>query len=83
MGYTDQMIRSIIALIMFFLVWAGFIKETILVVILDTIAAILIMTSVLDYCPLYAIFGISTKKMKGIIIKSKKAGHQSKNGRNR
>jgi len=78
MGNTDRVIRLIIALIISLLVSAGLAKEMVLVIILYTIAAILIITSVLDYCPVYAIFGISTKKTQGLIQKNKKARYRSK-----
>ena len=77
-GNADRIIRLIIAIVISLPVSTGFVNGSILVITLDTIAAILIITSALDYCPLYALFGISTVTIKGITKKGKKAGYRSK-----
>lgn len=60
MGKTDIRMRVIAALIILMLYFFGLISGT-LGVILLVIAAVLLLTSVLGYCPLYGLFGLSTR----------------------
>lgn len=63
MGSVDRVIRLILAalfvILFVFNVVAGFFGYLLLL-----IAAIFILTSLVNFCPLYAIFGIKTNKTK-------------------
>jgi len=62
MGSTDRIIRAIVgiaALLVAFL-WAGGVVQ----VILWIIGAILLITAIAGFCPIYAPFKFSTKKKK-------------------
>lgn len=61
MGSWDRVLRLIITLLVVILLIAGVLKGT-LAVILGIIAIIFFVTSVIGICPLYAMFGMSTKK---------------------
>ncbi|UCG30394.1 MAG: DUF2892 domain-containing protein [candidate division WOR-3 bacterium] len=61
MGSWDRVIRLLITLIIVILLIAGVLKGS-LAVILGIIAIIFFATSVFGFCPLYLIFGISSKK---------------------
>ncbi len=62
MGATDKKIRTFVvaplAVILAFVVGVG--KP--LGIVLLVVAAIMVLTSVINFCPLYRIFGISTRK---------------------
>jgi hypothetical protein len=60
-GSADKVIRVIIAVVIFALYLTNFISG-ILAICLLILAAILILTSFISFCPLYFPFGISTKK---------------------
>jgi hypothetical protein len=62
MGAWDRIIRILITLVIVILLVAGVLEGT-LAVVLGIIAIIFFVTSVLGFCPLYVIFGTSTKKM--------------------
>ena len=61
MGTTDKLIRVLlgtaIAVLYFFDVFSGTVGA-----ILAIVAILFLMTSLLNYCPLYSIFGIRTCK---------------------
>ncbi len=59
MSNTDRLIRIIIAAILVILYATGTVTGTWGIVAL-VVAAIFILTSLIAFCPLYAIFGIST-----------------------
>jgi len=61
MSSWDRIIRLLITLVVVILLVAGVLKGT-LAVILGIIAIIFFATSVLGFCPLYVIFGVSTRK---------------------
>ena len=61
MGSWDRILRLLITLVVVILLIAGMLKGT-LAVILGIIAVIFFITSVTGFCPLYVIFGLSTKK---------------------
>jgi hypothetical protein len=61
MGKTDRMIRLIIAGIMAFLYVSGAVDGTLGYVVI-AIGAIMLLTSFVSFCPLYAPFGIKTCK---------------------
>jgi hypothetical protein len=63
MGSADRVIRVIIAAILFSLYYTNVISGTI-GIILIVLAVVFVLTSFVSFCPLYTLFGISTKKKK-------------------
>lgn len=63
MSNFDKTIRIFIALIIAGLYFSHIISGT-LAIILLTVAAIFIATSFISFCPLYGIFGISSRREK-------------------
>lgn len=61
MGTTDKMIRILAAILILVLYFTHLISGT-LGIILLLLAGILIITSFISICPLYLLFGISTKR---------------------
>jgi hypothetical protein len=61
MGSTDKIIRIAIAVVIAILYFTNTISGT-LALVLGIFAAIFILTSFISFCPLYAPFGISTRK---------------------
>lgn len=61
MGTTDRIIRLIVAVLVLILFMTDVISGT-LGWVLIAIAAIFTLTSMINFCPLYTILGISTKK---------------------
>tara|TARA_R110000787_G_scaffold109035_2_gene217553 strand:- start:40981 stop:41187 length:207 start_codon:yes stop_codon:yes gene_type:complete len=61
MGGTDRMIRVIIAVIAAILYFTGIVYGT-LGIILLVVAGVFLATSFLNFCPLYTVLGINTKK---------------------
>jgi len=61
MGSTDKIIRIAIAVIIAILYFTNTISGT-LAIVLGAFALIFIITSFVSFCPLYAPFGISTRK---------------------
>ena len=61
MGITDRTIRILVAVAIVILWLAGIIAGT-LAVILLIVAGIFFLTSTLSFCPIYRIFGISSRK---------------------
>lgn len=62
-GNTDKLIRLMLALLVAVLYFTGMISGT-LAVILGVIAVILVTTSMVRFCGLYTLLGISTCKTK-------------------
>lgn len=61
MGFADKVIRISAAVVIAVLYFTGIISGT-LAIILLIIAGILILTSFVGFCPLYAPFKFSTRK---------------------
>ena len=63
MGPADRIIRVVIAIALGTLYYfkVGFMTGTIGLVLL-IVAAVFLLTSSVSFCPLYSIFGLSTKK---------------------
>ena len=61
MGSWDRILRLLVTLVVVILLIAGVLKGT-LAIILGIIAIIFFITSVTGFCPLYVVFGLSTKK---------------------
>jgi len=64
MGSADKFIRVIIAAIITVLYFTDVISGT-LAIILVILAAVFVLTSLINFCPLYAPFGISSRKKQG------------------
>ncbi|WP_397363024.1 DUF2892 domain-containing protein [Olleya sp. R77988] len=63
MSGLDRSIRIVVAITVVVLFWQGIIEGT-LAYILLALAGIFVATSLISFCPLYAIFGINTCKIK-------------------
>ncbi len=63
MGTTDKIVRVLLAVIMAGLYFANIISGTLGLVLL-VLAIVFMLTSLVSFCPLYAIFGINTCKVK-------------------
>ena len=61
MSTTDRIIRAVIAVLFGVLIFTNTVSG-LLAIILGVIAAILLITAAIGFCPLYALFGWSTKK---------------------
>jgi hypothetical protein len=62
-GSIDKVVRILMAVVVIVLFFTHVISGT-LAVILLIVSAILILTSVISFCPIYWPFGISTDKKK-------------------
>ena len=62
-GSADAVVRIILAVVVAALYFMGKISGTVALVA-GLVAAILVITSVTGYCPLYSILGISTRKQE-------------------
>lgn len=60
MGGTDRKIRIVIAIIAAILYFTGTVPGT-LGIILLVVAGVFLLTSFLNFCPLYTVLGINTK----------------------
>ncbi len=63
MGNADKIIRVIIAAVVGVLYYLDYITGT-LAYVLMAVALILLITSLINFCPLYKIFGINSCKVK-------------------
>ena len=63
MGGTDRIIRIVAAIVVGVLYYLNVIEGT-LAYVLMAVAAIFVLTSFINFCPLYALFGINTCKVK-------------------
>ena len=61
MSSTDRIIRAVIAVLFGVLIFTNAISG-VLAIILGVIAAIFLVTAAIGFCPLYMLFGWSTKK---------------------
>lgn len=61
MANIDRLIRAIIAVLLAYLYFGGIVTG-VFGIILVVLAAILLLTSILGFCPLYALFKTSTFK---------------------
>ena len=59
MGSLDKMVRVLVALIIAILFFTNIIAGT-LGIILLVLAGVFVLTSLVSFCPLYTLFGIST-----------------------
>ncbi len=63
MGKADRLIRILVAIAAGVLIYFNIISGT-LAYILLAVAAIFVLTSLVSFCPLYAVFGLNTCKVK-------------------
>lgn len=61
MGTLDRVLRLIFAIVVAVLYFTGLISGT-AAIILGILAAVFLLTSVVGFCPLYTLFGFSTRK---------------------
>lgn len=61
-GILDKTIRVCIALLILVLLYFNIFKGDLITYILYFFAGILLITSLIDFCPLYLVFNIGTKK---------------------
>ncbi len=61
MGSTDRVIRLIVAVLVLILFMTDVISGT-LGWVLIAVAAVFTLTSMINFCPLYTVLGITTKK---------------------
>lgn len=59
MGGADKLVRLVVALLMILAYFQEIVTGT-LGIILLVVAAIFILTSLVSFCPLYTLFGMST-----------------------
>ena len=63
MGGADRIIRIIFAAVVGILFWQGIIAGTLGYVLL-ALAGVFLLTSFISFCPLYALVGLNTCKVK-------------------
>ena len=63
MGNTDKVIRILIAIVFVALYLTHVVTGTVVIILL-VLAAVLVLTSLVSFCPLYLPFKISTLKKK-------------------
>jgi hypothetical protein len=60
---TDRIIRAVIGIALIAL-WVLGVTQGVLAIILGIVGAVLVLTSLVGFCPLYALFGINTCPVK-------------------
>lgn len=63
MGNIDRIVRTIIAAVALLLYFNGIISGTVGLVLV-ALSVIFLLTSLVSFCPLYTLFGISTCSLK-------------------
>jgi small-conductance mechanosensitive channel len=63
MSSTDRIVRAVVAVLFGVLIFSNAVSG-VLAIILGVIAVIFLVTALLGFCPLYTLFGWSTKKGK-------------------
>ena len=63
MGNADRVIRVLLAAVIAVLFFTNIITGTLGIVLLS-LAGVFVLTSLVSFCPLYTIFGLSTCPMK-------------------
>ena len=63
MGMADRLLRIILAIVVAVLIYLGELSGT-AAIILGIFAGVFLLTSIINYCPLYTIVGINTCKAK-------------------
>ncbi len=57
----DRIVRVVLALVFAYLYFGGIVTGT-LGIVLVVLGAVFLLTAAVSFCPLYAIFGLSTKQ---------------------
>jgi hypothetical protein len=63
-GQIDKLIRLIVALVLFLLVYLGKVEDNTTQIILLSVAFIAALTSLINFCPLYKLLNFNTLKNK-------------------
>lgn len=63
MGMADRLLRIILAIVVAVLIYLGELSGT-AAIILGIFAGVFLLTSLINYCPLYTVVGIKTCKAK-------------------
>lgn len=63
MGAADRIIRILIAAVVGYLYYAKIVEGTLAYVLL-ALAGIFLLTSLINFCPLYSVFGLNSGKKK-------------------
>ncbi|NKB15669.1 MAG: DUF2892 domain-containing protein [Sphingomonadales bacterium] len=63
MGTLDRALRTVVALVIGYLWWTGSIAGTLGIVLLVA-AVVFLLTSLVSFCPLYRLVGMSTCRTK-------------------
>ncbi|MBW6479508.1 MAG: DUF2892 domain-containing protein [Bacteroidales bacterium] len=63
MGTADKVIRVLIALVTGVLIYANVLTGT-LAIVLGVLSIVLVLTSLVSFCPIYSLFGVKTCKTK-------------------
>ncbi|MBC6491997.1 DUF2892 domain-containing protein [Flavihumibacter stibioxidans] len=63
MSGTDRIIRLVVAAVLGYLYFSGTVTGT-LGIVLAVVAAVFVLTSLVGFCPLYTLFGMSTNPTK-------------------
>jgi len=64
MGSTDKIVRFVLAAVFVYLYYAGIVAGTLGIVLL-VLAGVFVLTSLVSFCPLYKIVGLSTCPVEG------------------
>ncbi|WP_158861455.1 YgaP family membrane protein [Lunatibacter salilacus] len=65
MGNPDRIVRTLLAIVAIYLYFGGIVTGT-LGVILIVLAAVFLLTSLVSFCPLYSLVGLSTCPAKKV-----------------
>lgn len=65
MGNLDRIVRTLIAIVAGYLYFGGIVTGT-LGVVLIVLAAVFLLTSLVSFCPLYTLVGLSTCPAKKV-----------------
>lgn len=65
MGNIDRIVRVLAAVLIGYLYFAGIVSGTVGVALL-VVAGVFVLTSLVSFCPLYSLLGVSTCPMEGV-----------------
>jgi len=68
MGNVDRIVRVLVAALVGYLYYAGIISGTVGIALL-VVAGVFVLTSIVSFCPIYSLLGISTCKVEGGEVK--------------
>jgi len=61
-GFTDKVIRLILAFVLLLLIWFNLVPGKTWQIVVLVLALVAALTSFLEYCPIYTILKINTRK---------------------